>query len=44
VLTQLSEAEYLATLSEPMKRLSSDAEVPFDFWDYFDAIPSADFE
>jgi hypothetical protein len=42
-MKQLSESEYLETLAEPMKRLSSDVEMPFDFWDYFEAIPSADF-
>jgi hypothetical protein len=43
-MKQLSEAEYLATMAEPMKRLGSDAGVPFAFWDYFDAIPEPDFE
>jgi hypothetical protein len=42
-MKQLSEAEYLATLAEPMKRLDSDAQAPFEFWDYFDAIPQSDF-
>jgi hypothetical protein len=40
----LSETEYLATMAEPMKPLPADAVPPFDFWDYFEAIPSADFE
>lgn len=40
----LSEAEYLATCAGPMKQLSTDDEMPFQFWDYFDAIPSADFQ
>src|SRR5688572_24890648 len=43
-MKQLSEAEYLATMAEPMKRLGSDAGAPFEFWDYFDAIPQSDFE
>lgn len=43
-MKKLSEAEYLATLAEPMKRLSSDSAAPFDVWDYFDAIPQSDFE
>jgi hypothetical protein len=43
-MKQLSETEYLATMAEPMKRLASEDEAPFLFWDYFDAIPSADFE
>ena len=43
-MKQLSEAEYLATIAEPMKRLPSDAEAPFDFWDYFESIPFSDFE
>lgn len=42
-LKQLSEPEYLATMSEPMRRLASDAGPPFDFWDYFHAIPSSEF-
>ena len=43
-MKQLSKAEYLATMAEPMKRLPQDADAPFAFWDYFEAIPSADFE
>ncbi|HTY88423.1 MAG TPA: hypothetical protein VMB80_13220 [Candidatus Acidoferrum sp.] len=42
-MKQLLEGEYLATMAEPMKRLPSDAEAPFEFWDYFDAIPLSDF-
>jgi hypothetical protein len=44
VMKQLSKAEYLATMEVPMKQLSSDAEAPFPFWNYFDAIPVVDFE
>lgn len=43
-MNKLSEAEYLATMAEPMTRLPSTARAPFLFWDYFDAIPSEDFE
>jgi hypothetical protein len=43
-MKQLSEAEYLATVEVPMKRLAADAEPPFELWDYFDAIPQSDFE
>jgi hypothetical protein len=43
-MKQLSETEYLATMAEPMRRLSPDDGAPFPFWDYFDAIPSADFD
>ena len=32
------------TFSKPMKRLSSNAIPPFEFWDYFSGIPTADFE
>ncbi len=40
----LSETEFLATTAAPMRRLGQDAKAPFHFWDYFDSIPSADFE
>lgn len=43
-MKRLSEGEYLATMAVPMKRLPQDADAPFAFWDYFDSIPSADFE
>jgi hypothetical protein len=43
-MKQLSEAEYLATMAEPMKRLSADGGAPVDFWLYFDCSPAADFE
>ena len=43
-MKRLSEAEYLATMAEPMKRLSADGGAPVDFWLYFDSIPEADFE
>jgi hypothetical protein len=44
MIKQLSEADYLATFAEPMKRLASDAAPLVDFWNYFDSIPSSDFE
>ena len=31
-------------MEEPMNRQSSEANVPFAFWDYFDAIPLSDFD
>jgi hypothetical protein len=40
---QLSETEFLATMAEPMKRMSSDGNSPVKFGDYFDAIPTSDF-
>ncbi|HEX9833048.1 MAG TPA: hypothetical protein VGA66_08200 [Mycobacterium sp.] len=43
-MKQLSEAEYLATMADPMKQLSADGGAPVDFWPYFDSIPPADFE
>lgn len=35
----LTEAEYLATMGTPMTRRAADAEPPFEFWSYFDALP-----
>jgi len=43
-MKRLSLAEYLATMAEPMKRLSAGGGAPVDFWLYFDSIPTADFE
>jgi hypothetical protein len=43
-MKKLSEAEYLGTFAEPMKRLASDVAPPFEFWDYFESIPRSDFE
>lgn len=43
-MKQLSEAEYLATMAEPMKPVDTEAEAPFEFWDYFEAIPETHFE
>jgi hypothetical protein len=39
---ELSQVEFRETFGEPMRRLQ-DAEPPFDFWKYFDAIPADDF-
>ena len=39
----LSEAEFRHTLAEPMTRVSQDEKPAFDFWPYFDQIPTADF-
>ena len=39
----LTEPEFLATFTEPMQRLSLDAEPPCDFWNYFEAIPADEF-
>ena len=44
VMKHLSKEEYLATMAVPMKQLPPDAEAPFPFWDYSDAIPAVDFE
>jgi hypothetical protein len=40
---RLSEAEFSATFKPPMQRLPPEQVPPFDFWDYFDRIPEADF-
>jgi len=42
-LRHLSEAEFLQTFGEPMRKLEPGAEPPFDFWEYFEAIPKVDF-
>ena len=43
-MKRLTDSEFLATASDPMRRLPLDASPPFEFWDYFESIPSADFE
>ncbi len=43
-MKRLSETEFLATAEKPMKPVPSDSHPPFLFWDYFDGIPSVDFE
>ena len=43
-MKKLSESEYQATFSEPMKRLPLSASPPINFWNYFDNIPDSDFE
>lgn len=40
----LQEAAYLGTFADPMKPAGLGAEPPFEFWDYFEAIPTDDFE
>jgi hypothetical protein len=40
---QLTEAEFKETFGDPMRRVGLDKDPPFDFWPYFDAIPSEDF-
>mgnify|MGYP000874511678 CR=1 FL=1 len=40
----LTEPEFLDTMKAPMIRASADAEPPFDFWEYFETIPIADFQ
>jgi hypothetical protein len=39
----LSEAEFQRTFANPMTRVAQDEQPLFDFWPYFDQIPSADF-
>jgi hypothetical protein len=39
----LSEDEFKATTSPEKERVGLDAAPPFDFWEYFAAIPVADF-
>lgn len=42
-MANLSEDQYQATFCAPMRRLPPEAEPPFDFGSYFDAIPADDF-
>lgn len=42
-MLKLSEDEYKATYAPHPVQLGPDEEPPFDFWPYFEAIPSADF-
>lgn len=42
-MKQLAQSEFLTTFTAPMQRVSVDTPPPFDFWDYFEAIPEADF-
>ena len=39
----LSEQEFGSTFAEPMRRVQGDEAPPFDFWDYFEAIPGEHF-
>lgn len=43
-MKQLAQSEFLATFTAPMQRVSVDNPPPFDFWDYFEAIPEVDFK
>ncbi len=43
-MPKLSKAEFKSTFSEPLIRLGQDEMAPFDFWPYFEMIPSEDFE
>lgn len=43
-MKRLTETEFLATSSDPMRRLDLDASPPLNFWDYFESIPESDFE
>ncbi|MDR2188006.1 MAG: hypothetical protein LBE62_08140 [Azonexus sp.] len=40
---KLTQEQFDATFAAPMRRLPQDAEPPFNFWPYFDAIPQDDF-
>jgi hypothetical protein len=40
---RLTDADFQATFAPPMQRLEADEQPPFDFWEYFDAIPAGDF-
>ena len=41
-MPKLTEAEFKATSAPDPIRVDSDAEPPFDFWPYFEAIPRED--
>jgi hypothetical protein len=43
-MRRLTDDEFKATAVPGAERVGSDEEPPFDFWDYFDAIPEHDFE
>ncbi|MDR2173309.1 MAG: hypothetical protein LBE32_03785 [Burkholderiales bacterium] len=40
----LTQAQFDATFSAPMRRLSQDEAPPFDFWPYYDALPHSEFQ
>lgn len=42
-MKRLSETEYKATMGEPMTRRESNGSAPFDFWSYFDRLPTDEF-
>ena len=39
---RLTDQEFKATAGPDKRRVGPDEEPPFDFWDYFDAIPAED--
>jgi UDP-N-acetylmuramyl pentapeptide synthase len=43
-MPRLNETEFLATMDPHPVRVEQDDAPPFDFWDYFDAIPGQDFD
>ncbi len=43
-MKKLTQDEFLATLAAPMIEVPLDAPPPFEFWNYFDEIPKADFD
>ncbi len=43
-MKRLTESEFLATFAAPMQSVAIDTAPPFDFWDYFEAIPEEDFK
>ncbi len=43
-MRRLTETEFLATMDPRPVRVGQDDALPFDFWDYFDSIPDADFD
>lgn len=40
----LSREQFVSSFGKPMTKVDAGDSAPFDFWDYFDAIPAADFE
>jgi hypothetical protein len=43
-MKNLSPHEYSQSFAKQMVRVDRDSPPPFDFWEYFDRIPVADFE
>ena len=42
-MPRLSDEEYAETFEAPMRRIPQEEVPPFDFWPYFESIPTADF-